>query len=301
VQTFRHEPLIEVIRFLEVALTSQPTITFRVVNPRLANGLYSGEFLEVAGQRYCYRPLRVYLELAERLGCHCYILSVDDVYLVLHFEKRDERNAWHLHGKGNYGEGNYGEGKYSATSDYQRVQKLEEASFLFDYLEALERTKVRSGLRVLDLGVNTGEELLAFDLLGVSEVKVMGIDQEDSALALARQRFPHYTFIQADLNDLGTLELGRFDLILSISTLQSPGVADRELLRQLVQGYLNPGASLILAFSNSRYADGELLFGSRLKNFRQAELSLLVKDLAFYKKYLQQHGFQVFITGKYYL
>jgi ubiquinone/menaquinone biosynthesis C-methylase UbiE len=165
----------------------------------------------------------------------------------------------------------------------------------------LERTKLRPGLRVLDLGVNTGEELLAFDMLGVSALEVIGIDQEASALALARQRFPRYTFINADLNDLGTLELGRFDLILSISTLQSPGVADRELLRQLVQEYLSPGASLILAFSNSRYADGELLFGARLKNFRQAELSLLVKDLAFYKKYLQQHGFQVFITGKYYL
>ena len=39
----------------------------------------------------------------------------------------------------------------------------------------------------------------------------------------------------------------------------------------------------------------------RLKNFAQPELGLLVKDVAFYRKYLQQHARQVFVTGKHYV
>ena len=74
---------------------------------------------------------------------------------------------------------------------------------------------------------------------------------------------------------------------------------DRDLLRNLVQNRLTERGALILGFPNSRYVDGEVVYGARMKNFRQAELSLLVKDLAFYKKYLQQHKFKVFITGKY--
>jgi hypothetical protein len=47
--------------------------------------------------------------------------------------------------------------------------------------------------------------------------------------------------------------------------------------------------------------DGELVYGARMKNFRQPELGLLIKDVAFYRKYLQQHGRQVFVTGKHYM
>ncbi len=38
-----------------------------------------------------------------------------------------------------------------------------------------------------------------------------------------------------------------------------------------------------------------------MKNFTQPELGLLIKDVAFYRKYLQQHHKQVFVTGKHYL
>ena len=56
--------------------------------------------------------------------------------------------------------------------------------------------------------------------------------------------------------------------------------------------------ALLLSLPNSRYVDGEQLYGARMRNFSQPELSLLVKDLAFYRRYLQQHRRQVFITGK---
>ena len=57
----------------------------------------------------------------------------------------------------------------------------------------------------------------------------------------------------------------------------------------------------ILGFPNCRYQDGDTLYGARMKNFSQPELSLLIKDVSFYKKYLQQHRKKVFITGRHYI
>jgi hypothetical protein len=34
-----------------------------------------------------------------------------------------------------------------------------------------------------------------------------------------------------------------------------------------------------------------------MRNFRQPELGLVIKDVAFYRKYLQQHDREVFVTG----
>ena len=79
--------------------------------------------------------------------------------------------------------------------------------------------------------------------------------------------------------------------------MQSPAVDDRALLRRIVQDHLTPAGAVILGLPNCRYLDGELVHGARMKNFRQPELGLVVKDVAFYRKYLQQHGRQVFVTG----
>ncbi len=56
-----------------------------------------------------------------------------------------------------------------------------------------------------------------------------------------------------------------------------------------------------MALPNTPNQDGEIVYGARMKNFAQPDLSLVIKDLAFYRKYLHQHRFKVFLTGKYYL
>ena len=86
-------------------------------------------------------------------------------------------------------------------------------------------------------------------------------------------------------------------LVVSFATLQSAALDDRALLRRIVQDHLTPRGAVILGIPNSRYRDGEVVAGARMKNFRQAELGLVVKDVAFYRKYLQQHGRRVFVTG----
>ena len=189
---------------------------------------------------------------------------------------------------------------YGHDSEFARVQKLEEPTFRYDYAEALQRVNLKPHSRVLSLGVGRGDELLP--LSGYSH-SFVGIDHSASALDAARERFPgeNYRFIQADLGELGGLELGRFDLVVSIATFQSPGVQGHTLIREVVQHQLTESGCLILALPNCRYRDGEVRYGAKMKNFTQPELSLVVKDLAFYRKYVQQHRFRVFITGKYYL
>ena len=188
-----------------------------------------------------------------------------------------------------------GEGteRYGTDTAFARISKLEDPDFLVDFADALAR--VGPYRRVLDLGVNTGDELALLD----PTAALVGIDHSASAIAVARERFPRAEFHVADVNALPPL--GEFDLVLSLNTLQSPTVDDRELLRRITQHHLAPRGAVILGVPNCRYVDGEVEYGARMKNFREVELGLLVKDVAFYRKYLQQHHRHVFVTGKHYI
>ena len=294
--TFTDEPLHEIVEHLRARLEPPTLLTFTVLNPDLHPGLFSGERVELNGVTYRHRPYKTWLDLAERLNCRFLSPLVDDPHITLRFQPLDLQAPWREA---------EGTEKYSPDSPFGRVSKLEEPAFLLDYEEALVRAALPPGGTVLDLGVNTGDEFAPFGRLYPPDVcrslRFVGVDHSESAVARAKERFPgsRFSFYIADVNELAGLELPRFDLVISIGTLQSPGVRDRELLRSLVQHHLTERGALILGFPNSRYVDGEIVYGARMKNFRQAELSLLVKDLAFYKKYLQQHKFKVFVTGKY--
>ena len=221
--------------------------------------------------------------------------GADEALLELTFSKLPV-GSWHQ-------EKVSGSEAYGPESPFSRVQKLEEPTFLLDYQEALARVPLGPGGTILSLGVGRGDELGPFAALPHFETfRFTGVDHSAGALGTARERFPgpNYRFIQADVNDLSLLE-GRFDLAVAVATLQSPGVDDRALLRDLVQNRQSATGGVILALPNSRYEGGALRYGARLKNLREPDLSLVVKDAAFYRKYLQQHRFRVFVTGRYYL
>ncbi len=283
---FRTEPLLDVIRHLEA---HAPT-AIAVVDPDLGRGRYAGEVIEHEGERFTHRPFRTWVDLAERLGLRLLTPRATAApWIELRFERLDP--AARLRPRADDPTERYGAG-----SEFSRIAKAEDPSFVLDLRDALDR--IRSPKRVLDLGVNTGDELGLLRDLGVT-AELVGVDHSASALALARTRFPDATLIEADMNALPALELGRFDLVISLGTLQSPGIDDREVVRRIVQDHLSPDGAVILGFPNARYVDGELEHGTRMKNFRQPELGHLMKDVAFYRKYLQQHGRRVFVTGKY--
>src|SRR5688500_11171879 len=290
--------LLAIIERVERALAAgASTVELDVLDPDLGRGLYAGEHVDGA---YVHRSYRVWIELAGRLGLRMRTprpLAPPRVRLV--FERLDE--AARLRPRADVPTE-----KYGAGSEFARIDKLEDPGFVIDMAEALERVALPAGARVLDLGVNTGDELALVMALSpaLRDATLVGIDHSASAIAAARARFrdaPNVQLHEADLATLGALDLGRFDLVVSIGTLQSAGLDDRELVRQVVQQYLTPHGAVIFGFPNCRYVDGEVEYGTRMKNFRQPELGLLVKDVAFYRKYLQQHHRQVYVTGKNYV
>ena len=92
--------------------------------------------------------------------------------------------------------------------------------------------------------------------------------------------------------------LGTFDLVIAIAVLQSRDLDDRALVQGLVTSHLAPRGAVLLGLPNHRFLDGEVRPGARPKNYRQPELGLLVRDLAYYRRYLQQKRRRVFITGR---
>jgi 2-polyprenyl-3-methyl-5-hydroxy-6-metoxy-1,4-benzoquinol methylase len=294
-KAFRREPLLEIIRWLEHELaTGTTTLELLVLDPDRGRGRYAGELVE----EHLHRPYRVWVDLAERLGLRMATPRAAAPPLVaLRFERLDPQQRLHTTGDDDTE-------RYGAASPFARISKHEDPGFVLDLADALHRARLPAGARVLDLGVNTGDELaLMMDLLpGLRGARFVGVDHSASAIAVARERLgDHAELHVADLNCLDALHLGRFDLVLSIGTLQSTGIDGREVVRRIVQHHLTPTGAVILGLPNCRYLDGEIEHGARMKNFRQPELGLLVKDVAFYRKYLQQHHRQVFVTGKHYV
>ncbi|HEY5924607.1 MAG TPA: class I SAM-dependent methyltransferase [Kofleriaceae bacterium] len=293
-------PLLEILAHIEYQLAAgAQTIELDVLDPDLGRSHYAGEPIEHAGTTYVHRSFRVWVDLAERLGLRLLTprpLAPPLVRLVL--ERLDDAERMRP-------SADDPTEKYGATSEFARISKLEDPGFVIDMREALARVDLQPGARVLDLGVNRGDELALLLALcpALRDAHLVGIDHSASALAHARERFrgANVALHEADLATLPALELGRFDLVLSIGTLQSPGIDDREVIRQIVQHHLAPRGAVIIGFPNCRYIDGEVEYGTRMKNFRQPELGLLIKDVGFYRKYLQQHHRQVYVTGKHYV
>jgi hypothetical protein len=288
---FRGEPLLAILAHVDAELAAGATaIVFQVLDPDLGRGRYAGEVIEHAGAPHVHRPWRVWLDLAERRELRLCTPRAADGLVALRFEPLDGRRRWDAAPTAPVD-------RYGPASGYARITKLEEPGFVLDLRDALARCRLGPAPRVLDLGVNRGDEL-ALIVDAAPGCRVVGVDHSAGALAVARARYPAFTFVEADLGALAGAALGRFDLVLSLNTLQSPAVDDRALLRAVVQDHLAPDGAVILGLPNARYLDGELSYGARMKNFRQPELGLLIKDVAFYRKYLQQHGRQVFVTGK---
>jgi SAM-dependent methyltransferase len=290
---FRRESLLDILAWIETQ--TGEVIAFEVLDPDLGRGRYAGELVEHGGEPYVHRPLRVWLDLAERLGMRLLTPRSRSPIVELRFERLDP--------KARLGAGDDEHDtteRYGAASSFARITKLEDPGFVLDLREALGRASLPEQPSILDLGVNTGDEL-ALIQRAVPAARFVGIDHSASAIAVARERFPAAELHVADLSNLAALGLGRFDLVVSIGTLQSPGIDDRELVRRVVQEHLAAAGSVIFGFPNCRYVDGEIEYGTRMLNYRQPELGLLVKDVAFYRKYLQQHGRRVFVTGKHYV
>lgn len=299
-KTFTTQPLNEILKWAHETLKENSTLSFEILNPDIGRGSYAGESVIVDDVTYVYRSYKALSDLGEILFCRMLtpkILSEHTVHIT--YEKLDLGDSFH-HSAAK-------EEKYGTTSRFAAIHKNEEPAFLSPYLRALRSVKVGTKKRILNLGINTGDEFdLIRSILSQEEyrnIELIGIDHSISAIEKARERFDegNATFYVHDINDLASLELGRFDLIITIGTLQSPGIEFKPLFMKLVQEYLTHEGALILGFPNCRWMGGEMIYGAKAPNYPYSEMTLLYKDVYYCKKYLQQKKFRVTLTGKDYV
>jgi len=224
---------------------------------------------------------------------------IDENYILIRYEKLNSDSSFHKNIADK-------EEKYGEHSIFGQIHKNEEASFIYSYMQALQNVHVNTRMRILNLGVNSGDEFEVILSLAenFSDLELVGIDYCESAIRIAKEKFknmPNITLHVTDINKFNTSNIGRFDLIISIGTLQSSNLEFNKVLMSIVQNQLKKNGAMILGFPNCRWIDGEMIYGAKVKNYAFSEMGLLYKDVIFAKKYLQQKKFRVTIMGKDYI
>ncbi|WP_304543979.1 methyltransferase domain-containing protein [Sulfurimonas microaerophilic] len=283
--------LLEIIEILKEqidTINEHDTIAFEVYNPD-----------KESSSTTIIHSYKTWVDLAQLLKCKMLTpQAIDEDYVVIRYKKLS-RDSFHAVDADK-------EEKYGADSIFAQINKNEETSFIYHYAQALKNVKLDQRVRVLNLGVNNGDEFEVIEKLSSNfeNIELLGIDYCASAIEDAKEKFQgknNVSFMQADINELNSLELGEFDLIISIGTLQSSNLNLNKTFMSIVQNQLSTEGALILAFPNCRWIDGEMIYGAMMRNYNYSEMSNLYKDVVFCKKYLQQKKFRVTITGKDYI
>lgn len=282
------------------ALNAKDIVEFEALNPDIASTTYNGNKIFLDKKEYIYRGYKTWIDLAHLLKLRMLTPKiVDDNFVIIRYEKLHEDASFHALSDST-------EEKYGKNSIFSQIHKNEEAAFIYYYIQSLQNANVSKRTRVLNLGVNSGDEFEAIINLvdNFEDLELVGIDYCESAVNAAKKKFESFsniTFYQHDINKLASLNLGEFDLIISIGTLQSSNLEFNKLLMSIVQNQLKRDGAMILGFPNCRWIDGEMVYGARVKNYSFSEMGLLYKDAIFAKKYLQQKKFRVTLTGKDYI
>ena len=220
-------------------------------------------------------------------------------HIVLRFKKLDEKSSFHKE--------KVSSEKYGVDSEFFNIDKTSQFSFLYYYQEALKFVNLKEKKTILNLGVNKGDEFRVIkEMLSEDEFKAkefVGLDYSSSIIEYAKKDTPdkNVSFTCRDINKLSEDNLARFELIISIGTLQSSNINFNERFMSLYQNHLEKNGTIILGFPNCRWIDGEMIYGAKAPNYTFNEMSLVLKDIHFCKKYLQQKKYRVVITGKDYL
>jgi len=300
---FTKEAMLQIITTLQEELTSlnaKDIVEFEVLNPDFCTSTYAGNIALIDDKEYIYRGYKSWIDLAQTLQCRMLTPVVKSSNTVLiRYEKLNADESFHKSITDK-------EEKYGLESIFSEIHKNEEPAFLTHYLKALQNANINRRIRVLNLGVNSGDEFGVIQKYATNfeNLELIGIDYCSSAISAAKEKFKEFrniSFYTHDINDLSSLNLGKFDLIISIGTLQSSNLEFNPLFMSIVQNQLKRSGAMILGFPNCRWIDGEMVYGARVKNYPFSEMGLLYKDVIFCKKYLQQKKFRVTVTGKDYI
>ena len=287
----------EIIEILKNKLLYSKEVKFKVLNPDIEENLYCGEIIYIEGLQYRYISYKSLIDLAQILKCK--MLTPKDLgdIVEITFIKL---NDFSFHNCSNLD-------KYGKESEFFKINKTQEPSFIYYYIDALKRANIYNREKILNLGINRGDEFKVIanlvDKDSLNKKEFVGVDYSKSAIEVASSSFnsSNIKFFCKDINKLEELCLGKFDMLISIGTMQSSSLSYKELLMNLVTNYLEKDSAIILGFPNSRWIGGELVYGARVPNYNFSELGLMFSDVIFAKKYLQQKKYRVTITGKDYI
>jgi len=279
----KNRTLNEILNYLKKELSSKESIKFLAPNPDSKNGAIS---------------LKSWVDIAEILKCKMLIPKLQGEFIEICLVKLKESS---FHGA----KVEDIEEKYGVESEFFKIEKLQLPYFVNAYKQALNLAKIETRQCVLNLGINRGDEFLFIrELLGkesFGKIDLTGIDHSKSAIEYAKRALPNCNFYAYDINKIDDLNLPKQDLIISIGTLQSPSIEYKPFLMKLTQEYLNPNGAIILGFPNCRWVGSVPIYGAKIKNYCFSEMGLLINDIIFAKKYLQQKKFKVFVSGREYL
>ncbi len=300
---FTTHSMLEIIQSLEKKLKlldAHEVLVFEVLNPDIADSIYAGNILTINTKQYIYHGYKSWTDLAQILQCKMLTPELSSPNIVrIKYKKLNPDSSFHKNTDSL-------EFKYGSDSIFSKIYKMQEPSFLHYYKQALQNVHIDKRIKILNLGVNSGDEfeLIREFALNFSDLELVGIDYCHSAIRNAKEKFVSHknvSFYTHDINDLASLHLGKFDLIVSIGTLQSSNLEFNPLFMSIVQNQLKRDGAMILGFPNCRWIDGEMIYGAKVKHYPFSEMSLVYKDVIFCKKYLQQKKFRVSITGKDYI
>ena len=256
--------------------------------------------LEISGQSFKELGIKTLVDLTQIFFFKIEdIIFIDSIYLLC-LKKLDANKSFHKQMGSDE--------KYGVDSEFSKIDKTKEFSFLYYYQEALKFVGIGSKKSILNIGVNKGDEFTVIkELLDEDEFLkkfFFGIDYSQSAIEYAKMEFRDFKnveFLCADVNKLDNYGIGRFDILMSIGTLQSSNINFNSKFMELYQNHLQKDGAIILGFPNCRWIDSEMVYGAKAPNYSFNEMGLVLKDIHFCKKYLQQKGYRVVITGKDYL
>jgi len=297
---FTDEKLQDIISLLKDKLLTQDSVSFEVLNPDVGC-FYSGEKFVGNGDTYIYRGYKNWVDLAQSLQCRMSTPKQSSRHTVAITYHKLQQDSFHDTKVDDISE------KYGSDSKFALIDKSQESAFLYYYLQALSYSGMKDKSKILNLGINRADEFVIIkDMLqeDFNSKEFVGIDFSNSAIQQAKERFANYNnvkFYTHDINELKTLGLGRFDMLISIGTLQSTTLNLKPLFMSLVQEHLTQDASIILGFPNSRWIGKELVYGAKVPNYKDSELGVMLSDVMFCKKYLQQKKYRVRVFGKDYI
>lgn len=282
---FLNFTLLQIYQYLEKNLKNKGLVTIKLPLKVIENETYS---------------IKDWADLAEIFEARLLIPKIDSDFIELQFKKLNTNNSFHNQNVKNKRE------KYGSKSGFWKIKKHNRPYFLHSFKQALEFADFKKRKNILNLGINRGDEFEFIKELAKDEFKnlnLTGVDHSESAIEFAKKslNYPNCKFYCHDILKLEQLNLPKQDLIISISTLQSPDINYKLYLSRLLQEFLSPSGALIIAFPNGRWLDNTLIYGAKVKNYSFSELGVVCSDIVWIKKYLQQKKFKVIVTGKEYL